>query len=1085
MKPPPTARRFLIALAAAAGLGATPTASGQTTGTGKLLWWNGQSLAGELDGSDADSIRWKSPFFDEAADLAIAELKSISLPVAPKATEDPVSVALRDGSRLFGEIQGLDDTHLTLQSRRHGSLRLSRDAIVSIDRLRGGGVLWNGPFGLQGLAYGAPNTVQPPEGRRFSSGDGGSISTVGLRQRITLPWKLEKPLEVAFRLRSTGRPEFELRLLHAALTDAITTWNNEVILRRGGLFIPLLTLDEKHRSVDLRFFWDPKSGRGAVTTREGKLLGRWETQSPDAPDTGLMPADGIHRLPPGKPNGDPTKKSTLPPEGISIINRGKDLTIESLMVREWSGELPKERTPGTDPAATRIETTAGDWISGKLLRQESNDWIFEPVGSDSSERRIPVAEILSTRFPEPPSGPAQPARGTTTLQFSDGTSLRGELIGLDKGEVKIKAGYSGGPLTSTADGLAEIRWERPNSPVTPFAALDKMTIGGNTNLHGTWETAPDPRLRWRPVGASAPVPLAVTKVPIEITRATPADRIWPKAPALFFLNDGQIAPGDLVSIDQDGASVSVRSSLVGVTEFAAGSVAAIQFPGPELKTTGFSDPGWKFVHDPVVRPPNDGKSISLEAGTAFAHPSILAGDEIQFDLLSSGYGTVRLRMFSDGANPESPSTRLLIAHYGNEVYTGIEESEGNFDNYKQTPVEHNKPVKIRISWNTQQVQTFVNGAPAYLAKFDKEKSPRSGRGLIFEPANLWGNGARTVTLSGFNLRLAPGFTWVPPVAAKAREQALFLPRFRKEDPPAHILVAHTGDLLRGTIESATADRIAFRAGLENVAIPRDRAAAAIWVKPPPPKEEAQSLDQSAKPAAPALPDAFGLPPAPTHWIVLRSGARLALAVESFGPDAITGTSETLGRCRIPADHVHLIRTTEPPRDSTSGALAGWQLVAAPEPSPEGAEGGEASPLVGKVAPKFELPLLGGGQFDLAKEKGHVVILDFWATWCGPCVRALPEMIDAFSRLDPKRVKFIAVNQAESPEIIAPFLKQRGWASLTVALDGNQAIGRAYGVEGIPHTVVIGPDGKVAHVSTGFRPGAAAETAVLVEKLLAP
>ncbi|MCB1088130.1 MAG: TlpA family protein disulfide reductase, partial [Verrucomicrobiae bacterium] len=226
-----------------------------------------------------------------------------------------------------------------------------------------------------------------------------------------------------------------------------------------------------------------------------------------------------------------------------------------------------------------------------------------------------------------------------------------------------------------------------------------------------------------------------------------------------------------------------------------------------------------------------------------------------------------------------------------------------------------------------------------------------------------------------------------------------------------------------------------------------------------------------------------LPPAPSHWLTLRSGARFGLAVESFGPEAIVGRSEALGVCRVPIEHVHLIRTAAPPKAGPGGSFSGWQLVAAPEPAPEGSNGGGSSPLVGKVAPKFDLPLLAGGKFDLSKEKNTIVILDFWATWCGPCVRSLPEMIESFSALDPKRVKFIAVNQAEPPETIKAFLKQRGWPEFAIALDGNQSVGRNYGVEGIPHTVVIGPDCKIASVSTGFRPGGAAELAELAKKLL--
>lgn len=138
-------------------------------------------------------------------------------------------------------------------------------------------------------------------------------------------------------------------------------------------------------------------------------------------------------------------------------------------------------------------------------------------------------------------------------------------------------------------------------------------------------------------------------------------------------------------------------------------------------------------------------------------------------------------------------------------------------------------------------------------------------------------------------------------------------------------------------------------------------------------------------------------------------------------------------------------------------------------APDGApQARPAMELEGKQAPEIALDQLDGGKFKLSDLKGKVVIVDFWATWCGPCVAAMPVLLKVAKEYEAKGVVLVGANQGEDKETVQKFIDAKKW-ELDVAMDPDGKSGAAYMVTGIPQTVIIGRDGMVKKVHIGFRP----------------
>lgn len=167
-------------------------------------------------------------------------------------------------------------------------------------------------------------------------------------------------------------------------------------------------------------------------------------------------------------------------------------------------------------------------------------------------------------------------------------------------------------------------------------------------------------------------------------------------------------------------------------------------------------------------------------------------------------------------------------------------------------------------------------------------------------------------------------------------------------------------------------------------------------------------------------------------------------------------------------------------------LAGAFAFAGPKAAPKGgAEAGDTMALEGKPAPEFAGKTLDGKDVKLSSEKGSVVLMDYWATWCPPCREGLPHIQELAMDKDlaAKGLKVWAINSKEGKDKVEPFMKRMN-LSMMVPMDPKGEFGKAYMVRGIPTTVIVGRDGNIKKVFIGFGPGQGDKIKEAVEAALA-
>ena len=805
-----------------------------------LTWKDGSILPGNLEDISPTHVTWRNPAFLEPIRLSWESVQLVGKP-KPEQTKETFRFATKDGSHFYGRPTRLEGSILQIESSRFGKLSLRKDALLLMQRIREedgvqGSLVFQGPQGdalwTTADANQQRNRFQTDDGEAkqrapdFQQGPGGTLESRIWNRTVQHPLEIPGECDISFTIRSNGRPDFMLSF--GTKTNkgvAIETWDDELVAHGGvqGVFKRLATLDRSTRHVSVSLRWN---------SHAGEVVFRVEGHPEPLTFRGLD-------LPTG---GQP---------GITLSSKGLNLTLEDLRITKPEGDSVAPPAPASPNTLTLSD---GRSISLEQIQASASGLQVRPKPTDAP---IDIAwnDIRTLRL----SGETAPLNEQDAcIQFADGTLLHASSARREGTTLFLEAAFAEGPFACIQDGLRLMRGSIKKTPDTSAQSSDTLTIGGLRFRGKSVFTQGSTPMWLFPGAASAVTPQE--SLPMRLTRSagTSSDAA-PPSPAttgsanesremFVFTRNGEMLPGRIDRMDADHAHLN--SNLFREKVMPRETLSAVYFnPFAGLGVTGFKE-GWKLTKGREALVTHKDGVVRLDPGAAWLHPQAMRCNEIAFSLrlrknaLDVGYvSAVAVTPFSDGSSEGLPQLMVAAFGSGRNINVGvISPGEDNPSRSHSMNLGDATDIPIRLRVMNREVEIYVGGERMPLNLHLPSK--RNGNGLLVEPGRYFGNNSRTIELAGFSAKADSRYPVLPALETESRKHVLSIPRFRKEEPPRHILVSTNGDALRGYIERADEKSVTMKIGDNSHEIPVDRLQAAIWLTRPSAAEDGPTSDAS-------------------------------------------------------------------------------------------------------------------------------------------------------------------------------------------------------------------------------------------------